>query len=96
VTVVVGMPGDNDSQISLNAHLLTQGRTVVGSLVGSTRPAVDVPHLAEWYRQGRLKLDELISNCYPLGRINEALDSIERGLALRNVLVTDPTLARGT
>jgi Zn-dependent alcohol dehydrogenase len=91
VTVVVGMPGDNDAQISLNAHVLTEGRTVVGSLVGSTRPDVDVPRLAEWYRQGRLKLDELITHRYPLERINEALDSMERGLALRNVLVIDPT-----
>jgi hypothetical protein len=91
VTVVVGMPGDNDVQISLNAHVLTEGRTVVGSLVGSTRPDVDVPRLAEWYRQGRLKLNELITRRYPLEQINEALDSMERGLALRNVLVIDPT-----
>jgi Zn-dependent alcohol dehydrogenase len=92
VTVVVGMPGDNDVQISLNAHVLTEGRTIVGSLVGSARPAVDVPRLAEWYRQGRLKLDELITNRYPLERINEALDSMERGEAVRNVLVIDPTV----
>jgi S-(hydroxymethyl)glutathione dehydrogenase / alcohol dehydrogenase len=92
VTVVVVMPGDNDVQISLNAHVLTEGRSVVGCLVGSAHPAVDVPRLAEWYRQGRLKLDELITNRYPLERINKVLDTMERGEALRNVLVIDPTV----
>jgi Zn-dependent alcohol dehydrogenase len=95
VTVVVGMPGDHDVQVALNAHVLTEGRAVVGCLVGSARPAVDLPRLAEWYRQGRLLLDELITNRYPLERINEALDSMERGEALRNVLVIDPTKVGG-
>jgi Zn-dependent alcohol dehydrogenase len=87
VTVVVGMPGDDDVNITINAHVLTEGRAVVGSLVGSTRLDVDVPRLTEWYRQGRLKLDELITNRYPLERINEALESMERGEALRNVII---------
>jgi Zn-dependent alcohol dehydrogenase len=52
---------------------------------------VDVPRLAEWYRQGRLKLDELITRRYPLERINDALESMERGEALRNVIVFDQT-----
>jgi Zn-dependent alcohol dehydrogenase len=95
VTVMVGMPGDKDADITLNAHVLIEGRTVVGSLVGSARPSIDLPRLAEWYRQGRLKLDELISNRYPLERINEALESMEGGEAIRNVVVIDPTLVRG-
>ena len=58
-----------------------------GSLMGSTRLSVDVPRLVELYQQGRLKLDELITERYPLERINEAIDSMEQGQALRNVIV---------
>ena len=39
------------------------------------------------YQQGRLKLDELITGRYPLEEINEAIDSVRRGDALRNVIV---------
>jgi S-(hydroxymethyl)glutathione dehydrogenase / alcohol dehydrogenase len=48
---------------------------------------VDVPRLVELYRQGRLKLDELVTERYPLEKINEAIAAVERGEALRNVIV---------
>jgi S-(hydroxymethyl)glutathione dehydrogenase / alcohol dehydrogenase len=48
---------------------------------------VDVPRLIEIYRGGRLKLDELISNRYPLEKINEAIASALEGEALRNIIV---------
>jgi len=85
--VVVGMPPNDDVEFTLNAHDLTYGRTVTGSPVGSTRLSVDVPRLVELYQQGRLKLDELITNHYPLEQINEAIESMERGEAIRNVIV---------
>jgi S-(hydroxymethyl)glutathione dehydrogenase/alcohol dehydrogenase len=85
--VIVGMPSNADAECTLNAHLLTYGRTIVGSPMGSTRLAVDVPRLVELYRQGRLKLEELITARYPLEEINEAIASMERGEALRNVIV---------
>jgi len=86
-TVVVGMPPNEDVEFTLNAHNLTYGRTVVGSPMGSTRLSVDVPRLVELYQQGRLKLDELITARYPLEQINEAIEAMERGEALRNVIV---------
>jgi len=48
--------------------------------------------LVALYQRGRLKLDELVSARYPLERINDALADMERGDALRNVIVLDPTL----
>ena len=60
---------------------------VLGSNMGSTRLSVDVPRLIDLYRTQRLKLDELITKRYPLAQINEAIDSMERGEALRNVIV---------
>ena len=62
-------------------------QVVLGSKMGSTRLRVDVPRLVELYEQGRLKLDELISGRYPLEEINDAIESVKRGEALRNVIV---------
>ena len=86
-TVIVGMPSLNDALFSVDAHQITYGRRILGSNMGSTRLVVDVPRLVDLYREGRLKLDELISGRYPLERINEAIESMERGEALRNVIV---------
>jgi Zn-dependent alcohol dehydrogenase len=90
VTVVLGMPANRDALFTLNADHLTEGRTVIGSLVGSARLSVDIPRLVELYQQGRLKLDELITRRYPLAEVNEAVESMERGDALRNVVLLGP------
>jgi Zn-dependent alcohol dehydrogenase len=90
--VLVGMPNSGETAPLDVADFVWRGQRVLGSNVGSTRPSIDVPKLAELYGQGRLKLDELITRRYPLSEINAALDSLERGEALRNVLVVDPDL----
>ena len=84
--VVVGMPKASDT-VALNIHRLIGERHVVGSPMGSTRLSVDVPRLVELYQQGKLKLDELITQRYPLAEINKAIESMERGEALRNVII---------
>jgi Zn-dependent alcohol dehydrogenase len=85
--VIVGIP-EQDATIPLTVdQLVNNGQRVVGSNMGSTRLSVDVPRLVELYRQGRLKLDELITARYPLQRINAAIEVMERGEALRNVIV---------
>jgi Zn-dependent alcohol dehydrogenase len=85
--VIVGMPANDDVTVTLNAHDLSMDRTIRGSLMGSTRLATDVPRLIDLYRNGRLKLDELISGRFGLEDINAALDGTERGEALRNVIL---------
>jgi Zn-dependent alcohol dehydrogenase len=85
--VVVGMPPNEDVEFTVNAHTLTWDRTLKGSFMGSTRLVTDIPRLAELYQRGRLKLDELITGRYPLESINEAIESVEQGQALRNVIV---------
>jgi S-(hydroxymethyl)glutathione dehydrogenase/alcohol dehydrogenase len=84
--VIVGIP-EQDATIPLTVDAMVfKGSRIIGSNMGSTRLSVDVPQLVELYRQGRLKLDELITARYPLERINEAIESMERGEALRNVI----------
>src|SRR5262249_15350383 len=84
--VVVGMP-PSGAKAALDAERIAdQGLRILGSKVGATRPNLDIPYLADLYRRGRLKLDELISGRYPLAAINEAVASAERGDALRPVI----------
>jgi Zn-dependent alcohol dehydrogenase len=85
--VIVGMPASGVTTAFDPATFANEGRRVLGSKMGSTRLQVDVPKLVDLYRQGRLKLDDLISDRYPLEEINEAIASVKRGEALRNVIV---------
>lgn len=62
-------------------------RMLTSSIMGTTRLSVDVPRLVALYQGGRLKLDELITKRYSLGRINQAIASVEKGEALRNVIM---------
>ncbi|MBV8713651.1 MAG: Zn-dependent alcohol dehydrogenase [Chloroflexi bacterium] len=62
-------------------------RMFTGSMLGSTRLQLDVPRYVDIYKAGRLKLDELVTECYSLDRVNEAVASSKSGAALRNVIV---------
>jgi len=85
--VAIGLP-EVSAMVDVRVHSLVSGeRRILGSFMGSTRLSADVPKLVELYQQGRLKLDELISNCYSLEQINEAITTMEHGAALRNVVV---------
>lgn len=85
--VIVGMPPVGAKAEIEAVDIADKSQHILGSKMGSTRLRVDVPKLVEFYRQDRLKLDELISNRYPLEEINEAIASVNRAEALRNVVV---------
>jgi S-(hydroxymethyl)glutathione dehydrogenase/alcohol dehydrogenase len=84
--VLVGLPTGAHVQIEPEA-MAERGQRVLGSKMGSARPQLDIAALVELYRQGRLKLDELVSGRYALVDVNEAIASADRGEALRPVLV---------
>ena len=87
--VIVGMPPTGATAALPVADMADYGFRILGSFVGSTRLRVDIPWLVELYQQGRLKLDELITAHYPVEQINEAIEAMERGEALRNVILWD-------
>jgi Zn-dependent alcohol dehydrogenase len=87
--VAVGMPSAGATTPFNVGDFVYSGQKLMGSNMGSTRTAVDIPQLAELYRSGRLQLDELITRRYKFEDINEAIESMERGEALRNVIVFD-------
>jgi S-(hydroxymethyl)glutathione dehydrogenase/alcohol dehydrogenase len=61
-------------------------KRIQGSTMGSNRFRVDMPRLLDYYRQGRLKLDELVSARVPLDRINEAYAELKTGEPARSVI----------
>ena len=85
--VVVGMPASGVMGTFDPGWFASDGQKILGSKMGSARVRIDVPRIVDLYRQGRIKLDELISGRYPLEQINEAIASVKRGEALRNVIV---------
>ena len=85
--VIVGMTPVGVTSSFDPLDLADESKRIVGSKMGATRVKIDIPKLVDLYLQGRLKLDELISGRYPLSEINEAIDSVRRGDALRNVVV---------
>ena len=95
--VIVGMtPTGVNSEIDTTT-LADASQRILGSKMGSGRLALDIPVLVDLYEQGRLKLDELVSETYPLERINEAIESVRAGAARRNVLLLeDPAVDEGT
>jgi alcohol dehydrogenase len=88
-TVTVGLPRA-DARSSISPLTLTsEARTVVGSYLGSSVPARDVPVYVDLWRQGRLPVERLVSGRVTLAGINEAMDALAAGTALRQLILFD-------
>ena len=85
--VLVGMPANGVMSEIDPGTLAAYSQNILGSKMGGARIAIDIPNLVALYQQGRVKLDELVTKTYPLREINEAMASVKRGEALRNVIV---------
>jgi S-(hydroxymethyl)glutathione dehydrogenase/alcohol dehydrogenase len=64
-----------------------QEKRLIGSAYGSGRPPDDIRRLVEWFRDGRLKLRELVSRTYELNQVNEALSALAAGQGARGVIL---------
>jgi S-(hydroxymethyl)glutathione dehydrogenase/alcohol dehydrogenase len=86
--VIVGIPPLKEMGLPLPLFDLTLSeKMVTGTKGGSIRGSTDIPQIVALYKAGRIKLDELITGRYTLDQINEAIESSERGEALRNVII---------
>ena len=84
--VMVGMPHSGEESRYEAASFAAVGQAMIGSKMGEAVIRRDIPWMVDLYGQGRLKLDELISNRWPLDRINEAIADTRSGSARRNVI----------
>jgi S-(hydroxymethyl)glutathione dehydrogenase/alcohol dehydrogenase len=71
------------------ADLTLQEKNVTGSFMGSNRFRFDMPKYIEFYLDGRLRLDEMISARSPLEEVNPAFDKMRKGEAARQVIIFD-------
>jgi alcohol dehydrogenase len=86
-TVTVGLPHP-DARASVSPlGLVAEGRTIIGSYLGSAVPSRDIPRFAELWRAGRLPVEQLVSSTIALDGINHALDVLSDGAALRQLVV---------
>jgi S-(hydroxymethyl)glutathione dehydrogenase/alcohol dehydrogenase len=88
VATVIGMiPVGQNVEIPGNEFL--REKTIQGSSMGSNSFKVDMPQYIEFYRQGRLKLDEMVTKTRPLSEINEAFADMKSGSVARSVIMFD-------
>lgn len=85
-TVTVGLPPPDALASISPLQLVAEARTVMGSYLGSAVPSRDIPVFAQWWREGRLPVDALVSSRISLDDINLAMDELAAGTALRQVI----------
>ncbi|WP_416457241.1 zinc-binding dehydrogenase [Pseudomonas sp. LFS097] len=84
-TVMVGvLPGED--RVSLRPRALLEGRRLMGSYLGNIRTRSEFPRLVDWFMQGRLSFDSLISHRIELNDINDGFERLANGTALRTVI----------
>jgi alcohol dehydrogenase len=88
-TITVGLPPP-DARISLSPlGFVAEGRSLIGSYLGSAVPGRDIPRFVELWRSGRLPVESLVSSTITLDDINEAMDHLADGAAIRQLITFD-------
>lgn len=85
--VIVGMPATGVTATIDPVTMAALNQSLLGSKMGTSTIRKDIPELISSYQQGELMLDELITGTYRLDQINEAIDSVKAGTAVRNVIL---------
>jgi len=85
-SIIIGVAGAGQ-EISTRPFQLVTGRNWRGSAFGGARGRTDVPKIVDWYMDGRIQIDPLITHQLPLERINDGFDLMHRGESIRSVVV---------
>ncbi|GCL65255.1 S-(hydroxymethyl)glutathione dehydrogenase/class III alcohol dehydrogenase [Pseudaquabacterium pictum] len=84
-SIIIGV-AEAGAEISTRPFQLVTGRKWEGSAFGGARGRTDVPKIVDWYMDGKLDIDSLITHKLPLSRINEGFDLMKRGESIRTVV----------
>lgn len=85
-SIIIGVAGAGQ-EISTRPFQLVTGRVWRGTAFGGARGRTDVPTIVNWYMEGKLNIDDLITHTMPLDSINDAFDLMHRGESIRSVVV---------
>jgi S-(hydroxymethyl)glutathione dehydrogenase/alcohol dehydrogenase len=83
--IIIGVAGAGQ-EIATRPFQLVTGRTWRGSAFGGARGRTDVPRMVDWYMDGKINIDDLITHVVPLERINDAFDLMHKGESIRTVV----------
>ena len=86
VSVIIGVAGAGQ-EISTRPFQLVTGRTWMGTAFGGARGRTDVPGIVDWYMDGKINIDDLITHSMPLDKINDAFELMHAGKSIRSVVV---------
>ncbi|HEX8793376.1 MAG TPA: S-(hydroxymethyl)glutathione dehydrogenase/class III alcohol dehydrogenase [Polyangiaceae bacterium] len=84
-SVIIGVAGAGE-EIATRPFQLVTGRVWKGTAFGGARGRTDVPKIVDWYMDGKIRIDEMITHTMPLERINEAFDLMHHGESIRSVV----------
>jgi S-(hydroxymethyl)glutathione dehydrogenase/alcohol dehydrogenase len=88
VSVIIGVAGSGQ-EIKTRPFQLVTGRVWKGTAFGGARGRTDVPKIVDWYMEGKINIDDLITHVLPLERINEGFDLMHAGTSIRSVVTYD-------
>jgi S-(hydroxymethyl)glutathione dehydrogenase/alcohol dehydrogenase len=86
VSVIIGVAGAGQ-EIKTRPFQLVTGRVWKGTAFGGARGRTDVPRIVDWYMEGKINIDDLITHKMPLADINRAFDLMHSGESIRSVVV---------
>lgn len=84
-SVIIGVAGAGQ-EISTRPFQLVTGRVWKGTAFGGARGRTDVPKIVDWYMNGKINIDDLITHVMPLDEINNAFDLMHEGKSIRSVI----------
>ncbi|MFN3370242.1 MAG: S-(hydroxymethyl)glutathione dehydrogenase/class III alcohol dehydrogenase [Sphingomonadaceae bacterium] len=85
-SIIIGV-AEAGKEIATRPFQLVTGRVWKGTAFGGARGRTDVPKIVDWYMDGRIEIDPMITHRLPLDRINEAFDLMRRGESIRTVIL---------
>jgi len=84
-SVIIGVAGAGQ-EITTRPFQLVTGRVWKGTAFGGAKGRTDVPKIVDWYMDGKLVIDEMITHTMPLSDINRAFDLMHEGASIRSVV----------
>jgi S-(hydroxymethyl)glutathione dehydrogenase/alcohol dehydrogenase len=85
-SIIIGVAGAGQ-EIATRPFQLVTGRVWRGTAFGGARGRTDVPRIVDWYMQGKIQIDPLITHTMPLEEINTAFDLMHEGASIRSVIL---------